>query len=85
MMNQILVRKVKPETAETLKEMAQENRRSVTAEVNAQLDELTAQYRLAKKPKESILSRLIRGKPVTTRTQADIDAYVRELRDEWEH
>jgi hypothetical protein len=85
MMNQILVRKVKPETAETLKEMAQENRRSVTAEVNAQLDESTEQYRLAKKPKESILSRLIRGKPVTTRTQADIDTYVRELRDEWEH
>ena len=82
-MSQILVRDVKPETAETLKQMSQSNRRSLNAEVNARLDELTEQYRITHKPKEHILKRLITGKPVTTRTQAEIDAYVRALRDEW--
>jgi hypothetical protein len=82
-MKQILLRGVKSETAETLKQMSQSNRRSLNAEVNAKLDEITEQYRIANKPKEHILKRLITGKPITTRTQAEIDAYVRALRDEW--
>ncbi len=84
-MNQMLIRSVKPETADTIKKMAKSNRRSLTAEVNAQLDEIAARYRQESPPKEPILSRLLRGKPLTTRTQAEIDAEVRALRDEWEY
>jgi hypothetical protein len=84
-MTQMLIRGVKPETLETLKALARENRRSLTAEVNARLDSFAETHNAANQPQKRLsLAALIRDRPRGTRSTEEIVAEIRALRDEWE-
>ena len=82
-MTDTLVRDWREETLLKVRESAKENRRSISAEVQT-LVEIGLASKANSKPKSISLAELIRGEPVTNRSQAEIDAYVRDLRDEWD-
>jgi hypothetical protein len=82
-MSDTLIRGWREETINKVRANAKLNRRSISSEVQS-LVETAIELQEQQKPKRISLAELIRGKPVTTRTQAEIDAYVRELRDEWD-
>jgi hypothetical protein len=78
-----LIRDWREETIAKVRESAKLNRRSISAEVQS-LVEIATEIKSDQKPKAFSLAQLIRQRPITGRTQAEIDSYVRELRDEWD-
>lgn len=81
-MGQMLVRQLNDETVRLLKERAKRNKRSAEAEVRAILDEAMRPEKTQTGRRKSLLE--LAGSAPSTRTQDEIDAYVRSLRDEWE-
>lgn len=79
-MGQIIVRKVDDDVLERIKARAKENGRSAEAEVREILSEAVAPAR----GKQRSLASFI-GSVRSNRSQAEIDAYVRRLRDEWDN
>lgn len=80
-MGQILVRQLKDETIAALKERAKANNRSTEAEVRSIIEAEIVPKR-AIQPDRKLTDFLT--DPPTGRTQDEIDAYVRQLRDEWD-
>jgi plasmid stability protein len=77
-MGQILVRKVDDAILAKIKMRAKANQRSAEAEVREILSAAVAPTGRKRKPLASLIGA---GRP--GRSQAEIDAYVRGLRDEW--
>ena len=78
-MGQILVRNVDDAVLKGLKVQAKANGRSAEAEVREILAAAVPQTGKPRKPLASLI-----GKAVAGRSQSEIDAYIRALRDEWE-
>ena len=78
-MGQIIVRKVDDDVLKRIKARAKANGRSAEAEVREILSEAVAPHQ----GKRSSLSSFI-GSVRSNRSQAEVDAYVRRLRDEWD-
>lgn len=78
-MGQILVRKIDDDVLKRIKARAEANGRSAEAEVREILNEAVASPRGARRPLSSFI-----GSVRNNRSQAEIDAYVRQLRDEWD-
>lgn len=80
-MGQMLIRKLDDAVVAALKARAQANNRSAEAEARTILSEALAVKALA--PRPSIMDFV--GIARRGRTQADIDADLARLRDEWDH
>ncbi|MDP9136800.1 MAG: Arc family DNA-binding protein [Pseudomonadota bacterium] len=78
-MRQIVIRKLDDAVLAKIKARARINHRSAEAEIRAILSDAV----LPKESKHKALASLI-GVAQVGRTQKDIDAYVRNLRDEWD-
>ncbi len=78
-MGQIVVRKLDDAVLAKLKARAKANRRSAEAE----LRDIVTQALKPKPGKRPSLSSLA-GAAVAGRSQADVDAYIRQLRSEWD-
>lgn len=79
-MGQIIVRKVDDDVLKRLKARAKANGRSAEAEVREILNEAVSPLQ----GKQRSLTSFI-GSVRSNRSQAEIDAYVRRLRDEWDN
>jgi antitoxin FitA len=79
-MGQIVVRKLDDAVLAKLKARAKANKRSAEAELREILTQALKKPEAAKRPP---LSALI-GSARAGRSQAEIDAYVRQLRSEWD-
>lgn len=78
-MGQILIRNLDDAVLAKIKNRAKTNKRSTEAEVRNILSEAAVPVLLRK----SLVSLIGSGRP--GRTQAEIDKYVKALRDEWDH
>jgi len=79
-MGQILVRKIDDDVLKRIKARAEAHGRSTEAEVREILNEAVASPQRARRSLSSFIGS-VRG----NRSQAEIDAYVRKLRDEWDN
>lgn len=77
-MGQIVVRKVDDDVLQRIKARAEANGRSMEAEVREILNEAVAPPHRARRSLTSFI-----GSVRSNRSQAEIDAYLRGLRDEW--
>ena len=78
-MGQIIVRKIDDDVLKRIRARAEANGRSTEAEVREILNEAVAPRRRARRSLSSFI-----GSVQSKRSQAEIDAYVRGLRDEWD-
>ncbi|MGE0004752.1 MAG: Arc family DNA-binding protein [Parvibaculaceae bacterium] len=78
-MGQIVVRKLDDGVLRRIKARAKANGRSAEAEVREILNDAVMPHRATKKPLSSYI-----GAVRSNRSQAEIDAHVRSLRDEWD-
>ena len=78
-MGQIIVRKIDDDVLKRIRARAEANGRSTEAEVREILNEVVAPRRRAPRSLSSFI-----GSVQSKRSQAEIDAYVRGLRDEWD-
>jgi antitoxin FitA len=78
-MGQILVRNLDDRVIARIKSRAKANKRSTEAEVREILSSAVAREKI----KRSTLASFV-GAAGSNRSQEEIDAYVRALRDEWE-
>ncbi|MBK1866855.1 FitA-like ribbon-helix-helix domain-containing protein [Aestuariivirga sp. YIM B02566] len=79
-MGQILVRKIDDDVLKRIKARAEAHGRSTEAEVREILNEAVASPKKARRSLSSFI-----GSVQSNRSQAEIDAYVRRLRDEWDN
>lgn len=79
-MGQIIVRKIDDGVLKRIKARAEANGRSMEAEVREILNEAVVPPQGARRSLSSFI-----GSVQSDRSQAEIDAYVRKLRDEWEN
>ncbi len=79
-MGQILVRKIDDDVLKRIKARAEAHGRSTEAEVREILNEAVASPKIARRSLSSFI-----GSVQSNRSQAEIDAYVRRLRDEWDN
>jgi plasmid stability protein len=79
-MGQIIIRKLDDDILERIKARAKANGRSAEAEVREILSEAVAPPQGKPRSLSSFIGS-VRG----NRSQAEIDAYVRKLRDEWDY
>lgn len=79
-MRQIIIRKLEDDVLKRIKARAKANGRSAEAEVREILIEAVAPPRGKQRSLSSFIGS-VRG----NRTQTEIDAYVRKLRDEWDY
>lgn len=79
-MGQIIVRKIDDDVLKQIKARAEANGRSTEAEVREILNEAVAPLQETRRPLSSFI-----GSVQSKRSQAEIDAYVRRLRDEWDN
>lgn len=78
-MGQILVRKIDDDVLKRIKARAEAHGRSTEAEVREILNEAVGPPQKARRSLSSFI-----GSVRSNRSQAEIDAYVRKLRDEWD-
>jgi antitoxin FitA len=78
-MGQIIVRKLDDDVLKRIKARAKANGRSAEAEVREILSEVVAPLRGRQRSLSSFI-----GSVRSNRSQAEVDAYLRKLRDEWD-